>query len=165
MTTHTLAQLTSQRRYPDPAKRWTITKRAMLLYLAITEVKDSASREEYDEWINSLDAVTTDDEYRERIEQIRDRAREDHESNGGENCEAGTTAFLDVFGIEQIEITTDKCVAVTVRLHFHISNNADEDQTRNDVQRYLRVDVSGNVDNLDDLEDFEIEYVEVNSAE
>jgi hypothetical protein len=91
----------------------------------------------------------TDTDYAERIETLGMRAHEDHVHNGGDNCDEGTQRFLDTFGVEMPELNTRKYVTVSVTLTFQIDNSADEDDTRHDVERYLRVETDGNVDDME----------------
>jgi hypothetical protein len=155
-----LHTFTDRRRFPDPAKRWTLTKRAMRLYLTFTGEKERADNHDYVEWIEALPKVTSEYEYEDRLNTVRNYAVEECERSV--NCEEGTNKFLNTFGLKMFEPVTQKCIMVTVTVHFHVNNEADIDATKHDVEHYLRIELGGNVDDADfDDADFDIDNVTV----
>lgn len=162
-----LADFTSAARYPDAGKRWALTKRAMQVYLAFVDeaIELSGSwdwRRELDQW----SSVTTDDQYAERLDNIRARAVAEWECNGGENCTEGTNRFLRAFALPEVDADDwngeDSCgssgcgvceresvkyVTVTLTVRFEVDNYASEDSTYDDVSQYLSV----NTRSIDDV--------------
>lgn len=161
-----LADFTSAARYPNAAKRWAVTKRAMQIYLAT--VGEAAVKEYSSDWRFELDEwapVTTDADYAARLEDIRTRAIGEWECNGGDNCTPGTNRFLYAFALPEVDASdwngSDSCgtsgcgvcvrestkyVTVTLTVRFEVDNTSDEETTYADVEQYLSI----NTDRIDD---------------
>lgn len=162
----------------DPAKRWELTRRAMRLYLTYVGEVDKGSAPDWIERLNDLPDVHTADEYADRIDDVRRIAAEEWIGRDGSNCTEGTNRFLDTFGIDELSCEeresgecddsdcsvchpeTTKIVTVSVTITLRITNTADDDDTYNDVEHYLRVDVGGNVDDVDST-DVQIDSIDV----
>lgn len=102
-------------------------------------------------------------------------------------CERGFNDFLTEFGLPEYERmpmcgddsytcddddcdvcypNTRKTVTVTVRLTFTVDNNADEYDTRRDVEKYLDIEIAGNVDDMDtDSLTFDVTHIDVGTIE
>lgn len=163
----------------DPARRWTLAKRTALIYLAVTDASitvDEYRRSRYSEYADTIPAPTTDDEYDVLLNRMRTEAVNEHEHSrlGGQNCHAGTAAFLAAFGFEpmpspcdcgddeseEAEEETERVVTVTMIVQLTVRNSQDLETTEDDVANYLsvRLDTSS-VDDVTHTEDVEISEV------
>lgn len=153
----TLANVTSLARYPNPAKRWAVTKRAMRLWLAVTGEKDQDDREYYTEWIEDLPPVISDNDYFGNLEAVREYAEQERSVNLGNNCDEGTDRFLRAFGMEPESRTTTKCIVVYARIIMSVTNDADVEDTRRDVEDNLSIHTRY----INDLDDAELIITEI----
>lgn len=132
----------------DYEHAWAIATRSVLLFLARTDEVDNGLREGYADWVDDLMAPTTHDEFWARASAIRDKVIEEHQDSN--ICEDGSNKFLEWLGLDPIEVKRDYRVTVQVTLTFDVSGTtSDEEYIRNDVDRYLRLNASGMVDNAD----------------
>jgi hypothetical protein len=151
----TLADFTRTDLYPDPIKRWTLTKRAMRLWLAVTGIKDDWVRDRYTRWLEELPPVESNLDYFDRLDSIKEFAVDEWRFNNGDNCTEGTNQFLRTFGFDELEEPeTTKYVTVSITLRLQVTNQADPDDTADDVRRYLTV--NANTASVDDVDEYSI---------
>lgn len=151
-----LTAVRSVDRYPNYVRRWRVARRAVQIYLASgRNPLDDDDRATVAEYADGLAVPTSDSEYLYRLIDLRDYAID--QVNDGTYDRDDVTELLEAFGFDGVpnddddedeDATTRKLVMVNVTLSFSITNDASEDATRNDIDRYLEVYTRGNVDDL-----------------
>jgi hypothetical protein len=132
----------------DYARAWAIGERVARLYLVCTNAVNDARRMVYANWITTLPTPGSHHEFWDTVDQVRDFVVEQHEA--GEICEDGSNDFLEYMGLAALEGRRDFEVTVTVTVTFRVADTRnDTDYIEEDVRKYLRIEVGGNVDDID----------------
>lgn len=162
----------------DAGKRWELTRRAMSVYLATVGEVDKIYSPGWRRQLAELPTVDSDYEYLIRMGEVREIAVDEWQGRSGSNCTEGTNRFLATFGLDEVTCEerdggecddsdcetchpdSTKLVTVSVTVTLRINNRHDEERTEDDVRNYLRLDVRGNVDDVE-ASDVEIDEIYV----